>query len=492
MTAEEKIEKRLAKLAQAIGPDETLIENVMSRIDAISFGKPGKTKKTKNKLLIRRLIMNRFTKLTAAAVIIVIVVGIGIYYFTGDGTTPVYGMSDLPELFRKARVIHTQGLNYFPRHAMPDGQEIPPVEMEQWIDMENGRVRFTTCGLTSNQNGIRITVGETISDGEYKLSLLHTDKWAIFFKISEYQRMLEKHYSLDQMFGQMFGDVERLDSFVKTGQEKIEGVEYDIWEGEVTHPVTKHTGLYKCWLSPSSGETKRIQAWVKQSDGQYQLDYEYDRIKRDVAVPDGIFTMEVPQDYELRSTKETAIPLELDDGGSVHCGSCTLDSRITFTLSDGSVILGWCSFDRESETSQEDLFENLEFGGFLPKLPVEIWGLKPSGWTGDITYVGRHSAYTQKGDKFIEWSLYVPEGLPPARSEMLGYDVLYRFNLEEKPKWIIGYTLDYGLQIKTEEDFDKWVIGAMAELSDDGNAPEGVTYESVLQLTKQIRESLAQ
>ncbi len=51
MTAKEPIEKRLKKLAQAIAPDETLVENVMSRIDAISFGKPGKTKKTKNKLL---------------------------------------------------------------------------------------------------------------------------------------------------------------------------------------------------------------------------------------------------------------------------------------------------------------------------------------------------------------------------------------------------------------------------------------------------------
>ncbi len=131
-----------------------------------------------------------------------------------------------------------------------------------------------------------------------------------------------------------------------------------------------------------------------------------------------------------------------------------------------------------------ELFEDLEFGGALPKLPVEIWGLKPGGWTGDITYVGRHIVYTRKGDMFIEWSLYVPESVPPARSEMLGYDVLYRFNLEEKPKWRIGYTLDYGIRIETEEDFNKWVLGAMAELSDDGKAPDGITYESVLQLSE--------
>jgi hypothetical protein len=473
---EEAIKKKL-NFAASTEMRQRILTDVMNAQEEAQ-----KTKSTFIRTNIRSIIMKSTITKLAAAMIIVIVVGIGIYYFIGEVTTPAYGITDVPELFRKSRVIHTQGWKYFPRDTMPDGQEIPPVEMEQWIDMENGRVRFTTCGLTSNKNGIKITVGETISDGEYKLSLLHTDKRATFFKISEYQRMLEKHYSLNQMFGQMFGDVERLDSFVKTGQEEIDSVDYDIWEGEVTHPITKHTDLYKCWLSPSSGETKRIQAWVKQSDGQYQLDYEYDRIKRDVVIPDGIFTMEVPQGYELRSTRETAIPLELDDGGSAHCGSYTLDS----------VILGWCSFDRESKKSQVDLFENLEFGGFLPKLPVEIWGLKPSGWTGDITYVGRHLACTQKGDKFIEWSLYVPEGLPPARSEMLGYDVLYRFNLEEKPKWSIGYTLDYGLQIKTEEDFDKWVLGAMAELNDDDKAPENVTYERVLQLTKEIQKTLAQ
>jgi hypothetical protein len=434
--------------------------------------------------------MNRFTKFAVAAVLIA-VVALSITILD-KSATPAYGITDMPELFNKARTIHIQGRVYFPRHTMPDGQEISPVETEQWIDLENGRVRFTTCGLTSNRDDIKITVGETISDGQFKLALLHTDKRAIFFKMSEYQQMLEKRHALEQMLGQIFGDVDRLDSFVKIGKEEIDGVEYDIWEGEVTHSVTKDITLYKYWLSPSTGESNRIQAWVKQNDGEYKLQYEYNRIERDVTIPDGIFSTDVPQGYESQNTKETAILLELDDGGSVHCGSLTLDSRITFTLSDGSVILGWYSLDRESETSQEDLFENLEFGGSLPKLPVEIWGLRPSGWTGDMTYVGWHLAYTQKGDQFIEWSLYVPEGSPPARNETLGYDVLYRFNLEEEPKWRIGYTLDYGIEIKSEEDFDIWVLGAIAELSDDGKVPDEVGYEGVLQLAERTRESLAQ
>ena len=48
-------------------------------------------------------------------------------------------------------------------------------------------------------------------------------------------------------------------------------------------------------------------------------------------------------------------------------------------------------------------------------------------------------------------------------------------------------SVDYGLSIKTKEDFDTWVLGAMADLSSEGKAPEDVTYENVLQLARQIR-----
>lgn len=487
MTAEETIEKRLEKLGRAIGSGKSLVENVMAGIDAA----PGRVVKPDNKLLIRRFIMNRFAKL-AAAVAIIIALALSIIILD-KSVTPAYGITDIPGLLMKAKIIHTQGWMYFPRHKMPDGQEIPPVEMEQWIDLENARVRFTGAGLSIGPNEVRINVGETVSDGEYKMCLSHTDKDAVFFKISNYQRMLEKHHSLNQMFGQMFGDIDKLNNFVKTGQEEIDGVEYDIWEGEVVHPVTEQTDRYKYWLSPHTGESGRVQAWAKLDNGQWGLDYEYYIIDRDVEVPEGIFTTESPEGYALKNTKETVTFLELDDGSSIHCGSLTLDPRISFTLSDGSVVLGWHSMDRESATPQEELFEGLEFGGALPKLPVEIYGLKPSGWTGDITYIGHHLAYTHKGSKFIEWSIYIQDGPAPARSEMLGYDVLYRFNLgEHKPKWRIGYTVDYGILIETPENFDWWVLGAMAELSDDGEAPQDITYESVLELAEQIRQSLVE
>lgn len=70
MTSKEPIEKRLEKLAQAIRPDETLIENVMSRINTKSIGE---SEKLSTKLIARRFIINRFTKFAAAAVVIIVV-----------------------------------------------------------------------------------------------------------------------------------------------------------------------------------------------------------------------------------------------------------------------------------------------------------------------------------------------------------------------------------------------------------------------------------
>jgi len=91
MTARKNIEDKLEELGQAIGSDESLIENVMSRIDAKPIAESNRTDKSKNKLLLRRFVMNRLTKLAAAAVITIAVL-IGIHHFKGsvDLATPAF------------------------------------------------------------------------------------------------------------------------------------------------------------------------------------------------------------------------------------------------------------------------------------------------------------------------------------------------------------------------------------------------------------------
>ncbi len=489
MTARKNIEDKLEELGQAIGSDESLVENVMSRVEGRPTAGPVSAQNT-----WRTIMKNRITKLAAAAAIVVVaVLSITIL---DKSATPAYGVTDLPELFEQAKVIHIQGWQYFGGHRMPDGQEIPPVEIDNWLDLENGRSRHTGTGLSIDKNGVRVTIGETISDGQYQINLNHTKRDVTFFKISDYQRMLNVHLISKLIYGQIFGEIEQLQNFEKVGREQIDEVIYDIWQGEMIHTVVEHTNRLKFWLSPNSGKLGRVQMWSKASDDQWELNSDFCDFEYNVVIPNGIFAMEIPEGYTLKNTRETAMPLELGGGGGVGYGDdqCSLwaGTQIGFIMGDGSVIVAWRSINKKSETPQDELFMGLEFGGPLPKLPVEIYGLKPAAVSSDITYTGYHLTFTQKAGKFTEWGLYVPEGAPPASVRQLGCDVLYRFNLDHEPKWRIGLTVDCILPIETVEDFGEWVLGAMAELSDDGKAPESVTYESALQLAEQIRESLVE
>lgn len=485
MTNKETIEEKLEKLGQTIGSDDSLVENVMSRIDTAKFSESGRIT---DKHFVSRITMNPLMKFAAAAAIIVAaVISITIL---DKSAAPAYGITDLPELFEQAKIIHIQGWKYFAGHRMPNGKRIPPVEIDNWIDLENGRSRHTGTGLSIDKNGVRVTVTETISEGQYQVNLNHTKKDVTFFKISDYQRMLNAYLISKLFYEQIFGEIEQLQNFEKVGWEQIDEVICDIWQGEMIHAVTERVNRLKFWLSPNNGKLGRVQMWSKVNDDQWELNYDYCDIDYNVEVPNSVFAMEVPEGYDSKNNRETAISLELGGGGGVGYGDdqCSLraDTKIGFIMGDGSVIVAWRSENDESEIPQDKLFMGLEFGGPLPKLPVEIYGLKPAGVSSDVTYTGYHLTHTQKIGKLIEWSLYVPDGTPPASVRQLGCDVLYRFNLDHEPKLRIGLTVDC-MPIEAVEDFDKWVLGAMAELSDDGKAPEKITYERVLQLAGQIR-----
>jgi hypothetical protein len=489
MTSEKNVEEKLEKLAQVISPDETLIENIMSRINAQPIASPfiGPAQN-----IWRKIMKSKITKLAAAAVIVIAIVPSII--FLDKSVAPTYAVTDLPGLFEKAKVIHIEGWQYFPEYRMPDGEEIPPVEIDNWIDLEAGRSCYTGTGLSIDKNGVRVTASETISDGQYKLILNHTERYAVYFSISDYQRMLNAYRISGTFSGQIFGDIEQLQNVEQVGREQMDGVEYQVWQQDTAHAVTAHADRLKFWLSPQTGKLGRIQIWSKAADDQWGLNQDY-LLDYDVPIPDGVFTLEPPEGYTLKNTMETAIPQELGSGGGVGYDSLSTSlsakTLIGFLMGDGSVIAAWQSLDSRSEIPQDEFFTGLEFGGPLPKLPVEIYGLKPAGVSSNVTYTGYHLAHTQKAGKFVEWSLYVPDGTPPAGVRQLGCDVLYRFNIEPKPKWRLGLTVNCSLLIGGAEDFDKWILGAMADLSDDGTAPADITYERVLALAEQVRQAFA-
>jgi hypothetical protein len=108
-----------------------------------------------------------------------------------------------------------------------------------------------------------------------------------------------------------------------------------------------------------------------------------------------------------------------------------------------------------------------------------------------ITYNGHHLLYTQKSGRFYEWGIYVPQQTPPSRDEFLGYFSMPRFNTP-KDRVLFSFGVLHDIVIENEQDFNMWVLGAMAELSDGEKPVDNLTYQDVLQLAQKISRSITQ
>ncbi len=78
---------------------------------------------------------------------------------------------------------------------------------------------------------------------------------------------------------------------------------------------------------------------------------------------------------------------------------------------------------------------------------------------------------------------------------VLDYRIHYKLNVsrtEDIENSVKQTAVGDPQEIKTGEDFNTFVLGAMAKRSDDGLVPGHVTYKNVLQLAERIRESLVE
>jgi hypothetical protein len=502
MTAKETIEKRLEKLAQAIGPDESLIENVMSRIETKSIGESERIEKLSTKFIARRFIMNPFTKLAAAAVIIIVVFA-GLHYLSGsiDGTTPAYGITDILESVRGAKTIHIKGRNFFPLIAKSN-QEQKTAPFEYWLDIENERARIKHTGNITKDGETIITHFEDVINGQYRMHIDHSKKCVNYYEINKSERQHLIKQNFDSQIKQIFGDPDEIEAFVLIGEEQIDNSAFDIWQAEVySDPNSRVMLRIKMWLSPASGEIARIHIWLKKEQSDWSLGGEIDKIERNVTPPAGIFETEPPEGYVVKNSKHKTEKPKLPKSAWYQKEAAIVVYH-GFTLEDGSVIAAWSSAKLESgsswtdgkelaDISQIELFENLQPGVPLPKLPVVISALKRrSLWGKKPIYIGRHLAYTLKDNKIYEWAIYVPQ--KKLSRSLLGYDTTLEFNPKEQAS-----NLNYKIGVHANllvnaENFETLLLDYMADFSDDGLVPEHITYENLLKLAKEIRKSLAQ
>ncbi len=520
MKSTDNIHKLIKKLQVEPGAD--MDRKVHSRITK-ALEKWKKTKLANQKPNIWKIIMKRsITKLTAIAAVILIAVLITLYMpsVSIDGVSTAYGMVELPRVLKNASVIHTVGWRsstYYPISG--EEKEFEKHPTESWIDKENKRVKFTQFRWHRARPGqsAHYQKLEKLVDGQYYTEINYSTKSVTYFKITDFWRNLFVHRMYQDHLKFVFMDEEELEEFSNVDQEEIDGNTFYIWEK--ASDVIRGGGLdrediTRCWISPTSGKIKRYRHWTKwyvhlRADEIEEKEWHQDverEIDIDPILSEDVFTMELPEDYNLTNSKENAAPYELNEWffpGMVLDGSLIGRVALTAALPNGIVIIGWSLEDAASQyLTTEEPFENLISGQSSPKLPVEIlYGLAPESKQRNqrvifndtsVSYTGRHLAYSQKNGKFIEWAIYIPNKEVRTREVLPKCEIILGMDPENR-KWrhrprnnTERLKLSY-LFIQNENDFDTFIRGAMAELSNAGAALEDITYEGVLELADEIR-----
>ena len=164
MTSEKTIEERLEKLAQAISPDETLIENVMSRINATPIAGPS-IGPVQN--IWRTIMKNPITKLAAAAVIIIACfTGLHFWKSTGSGIALADVLTRIEQvtgyMYQMSSTMTRQGTTTNSTSTVLVSQDHGVRTIRQGIDPNNGEIQdVSTSYILPGQNSlIRINHGE--------------------------------------------------------------------------------------------------------------------------------------------------------------------------------------------------------------------------------------------------------------------------------------------------------------------------------------------
>jgi len=434
------------------------------------------------------------TKLAAAAVVITAVVIIGINQF--DGSSVAYAITDMPELLGQAKTIHVKGWTSALKVTVKGEEHLERHQVEDWYDMENGRcgtMGFAMIVMMPEEKRLFVKV-ETVFDGYYEMQINHSNKSVTFYKLTEFMRSLSIRRTLDRSLETISLIPEEIADFEKVGQDQLEGMEFDVWEKKTSCEQGGKEEKFVYWVSPILGKIARFRRWERgqQTEGEWRLTSERE-LKLNVVPPEGVFETVPPPEYTLNNTKETASVHRLLTQPFGWRDSVQGEIAIVIALPNGVAIMGWHAEDPASDSAQAERFEYLEIGGTLPKMCVEIaFGLRPTYNDQNVTYVGRHLAGTQKDGRFYEWAIFVPNKDVDASRVLRRSKVrigLRRDNREgvEGEKSNDFYVETVVIQ---EDEFDLFVRGAMAELSDERVAPADVTYDNVLNLSGEIRASM--
>ena len=140
-------------------------------------------------------------------------------------------------------------------------------------------------------------------------------------------------------------------------------------------------------------------------------------------------------------------------------------------------------FAKLQDVTSKEVLTALEGGGFEVANHMAV--LEPKA----LKFLEK--TFTKKGKKIYEWSIYIPDEEIQSNGQYQ-YKILTKLHPDERQDPQAKFLDDTFVRSFTigADEFDTFVLGAMAELSDDGTASENITYKKVMELITNIRESL--
>ncbi len=454
----------------------------------------------------------RLVPLAIAALVLLAVLA-GIRHFGGaiDGAGRAYGITDLPGLLQRAQVIHLVGWRKPSGPPVGEKEQLDKYPTECWMDMQHEQYRNTWFQFHRRWDGRPGCFHrmETIVNGPTYVQVDHDAAEAGVYRLSDFQRKLLTREKWEKMLEWVYRSEDGLAGFVRTGGEVIDGTVFDVWEEQKKvmrfRDDIDQEEKTQVWLSPSSGAIGRYRHWTKDHEhltadkvvvGPWQLDTET-RIETGVNPPEDAFRFVPPEGYRTVPALQDAVPYERSELFGALMVNAVIGGRmhLVVALPGGVVIMGWSIEDVDKHPYRR--LAGLEPGRSLPLLPVDIlYGLAPrSAHYGrelvfedtSIVYQGRHLASTRKDGRLYEWAIYVPSRPIDAARRLRRCDVIVGLD-----QWNgrYGNLYDCTDLFLEGREFVDIVLGAMADLSDSGVAPEHVTYQAVLELAGKIRASI--
>jgi hypothetical protein len=450
-------------------------------------------------IAMEHITSNASAKLVGVSVLALAAVAGG--FLLRESSHPAKGTTETVGLTERSRTLHYQ--KWVMMWLDPSG-EGHKRSSEEWYDLENGRYRIDGNAVIEG----RLWTASEVCDGEYVMhsSREWSDDGKSRCKVS-YAKVdpnRPRDLPADLEWYRRVGEIE---GFRKIRQDTIDGRKFDLWQGEYnTAPGDGESVRFEVWLSPVTAELGAVKTWWKmQGNREWRQISEYTGFEYGVPLTAGLFRTEPPAgEYEIRIGKDNAtIPRwvnwwDRDIYEDLYFMEEPLRYFLApaFTLSNGVILAGYWSVDTRQSQDQSKYFENLQFGGRLAQLPIEIVALFPEPDARGVQFTGFHLAHTRKqtkdGPRWFEWILYVPNKEPPKPEHVLWYRGQSRLHVSgaedpnlssPKGRMLSPYEL---AKVETKEDFDRLVLGAMRKVSDDGVIPEHITYDKVLRLAEQI------